>query len=63
MSNSFLEVVFKFIESFLVLVAISRISYFSSISIHQAFAMALGMSLLDLIVFLIRKALKKDKKY
>ncbi|WP_040212876.1 hypothetical protein [Clostridium polynesiense] len=61
MSNSISEVFIRFIGQLLILFILPKISSFFSISALQAFAISFGISLLDLIVFLIKKSLKKDK--
>jgi len=60
-SNSILEIIIKFIILLIVLLGFSMISSFFNIDVYQAIAMAIGITLVDFLAFLIRKP-RKDKK-
>jgi uncharacterized protein YebE (UPF0316 family) len=61
MSNSILEIIIRFLLMTIFLSVLPFISHFFTISIGQAFGMSLGMAILDLIVYISRKALKSKK--
>jgi len=62
MSSSIVEIIIHFFVTFIVFIVLPMISDFFTIGLGQAFAMALGMSLIDLIAYLIKKAIKNKKR-
>lgn len=56
MSDSVKEIVIRFFLLFLIFMILPRISDFFKIGLGQALGMAVGITLLDLVIYTIKKA-------
>lgn len=61
MSNSIIEIIINFFGLLIVFMVLPKISSFFTIGLEQALGMAVGITLLDTIVYVIKKV-RKNKK-